>query len=125
MGLASRSEAELVVALLRGDKAAFGDFYDAYFPRLFQFVIRRVSGDQRAAALILRNSLCRAMRDLAAYRAGDPLFPWLCEYCRPEIVRYLRSSASRDERIRKDSETSASMAVALRVLASCRGGRIH
>ncbi len=75
----------LVDRLLAGDEAAFGEFFDHYFPGLFRFALTRVGRDRELAEDIAQTVLCQAIRKLSTYRGEAALFSWLCTFCRHEI----------------------------------------
>src|SRR3954452_17901750 len=75
----------LVVRLMRGDQAAFGEFFESHFPPLFRFAMPRVGNDAQVAEEVVQAALCRAVRKLASYRGEAALLTWLCTFCRHEI----------------------------------------
>jgi RNA polymerase sigma-70 factor (ECF subfamily) len=68
-----------------GDEAAFGEFFDRYFPRLYRFALPRVSGNEDLAEEVVQQVMVRAMRRLGSYRGEAALLTWLCTLCRHEI----------------------------------------
>jgi RNA polymerase sigma-70 factor, ECF subfamily len=85
----------LVDEMLAGRQAAFGEFFDMYFPRLFRFAVRRV-GDEDAAEDVVQATLIAAIRGLHTWRGDAPLFTWLCTLCRREAMAFnLRSGRDR------------------------------
>ena len=79
------SEGELVRGLLRGDRRAFEQFFNEYYPKLYRFVKRRLPQDAAAAEDIAQATLCRALESLRGYRGEAALFTWLCTLCRREM----------------------------------------
>jgi RNA polymerase sigma-70 factor (ECF subfamily) len=77
---------QLVRRLLKGDEAAFSEFFGDYFPRLFRFVLRRVRGDEEAARDVVQAALARAIHKLHLYRGEASLFTWLCQIARHELA---------------------------------------
>jgi len=75
----------LVRRLLAGDEEAFRQFFDAYFPRLYRFALRRTEGDDDAAEEIAQKTLITAMRKLGTFRGEAALCTWLCAICRREV----------------------------------------
>ena len=71
--------------LLNGDEAAFEEFFDRYFPRLFRFALPRLDGNEDAAEDIVQRVLIRALAHLRTYRGEAALLTWLCTFCRREI----------------------------------------
>ena len=79
----------LVEAMLAGREAAFGEFFDMYFPRLFRFALRRV-GHEDAAEDVVQATLVAAVRGLRTWRGEAALFTWLCALCRREVMAFNR-----------------------------------
>ena len=80
---------KLVGRLLSQEQAAFREFFDDYFPRLFRFALRRIDDDQEAARDIVQAALTRAVRRLETYRGEASLFTWLCQITRRELSDYV------------------------------------
>ena len=80
----SAGDKALVRRLLSGDEAAFRQFFDGHFPRLYRFALKRADGDHDAAEEIVQKTLITAMRKLQTFRAEATLFTWLCAICRRE-----------------------------------------
>ena len=76
----------LVRQMLAGDEAAFEEFFDTYFPRLFRFACRRLAED--AAEDVVQATLITAMRKLGTWRGEAALFTWLCTICRHEVSAF-------------------------------------
>jgi RNA polymerase sigma-70 factor (ECF subfamily) len=79
------SDRDLVDQLLRGDRRAFGQFFNEYYPKLYRFVKRRLPHDASAAEDIAQGTLCRALESLRSYRGEAALMTWLCTLCRREM----------------------------------------
>jgi len=75
----------LVKRMVRGDEAAFEEFFGANFGPLYRFALPRVDGDAGAAEEVVQLTLCRAVRKLATWRGEASLLTWLCTICRHEI----------------------------------------
>ena len=82
------SDKVLVRRLLSGDEAAFRQFFDGHFPRLYRFALKRTDGDHDAAEEIVQKTLIAAMRKLQMYRGEATLFTWLCAICRREAAAW-------------------------------------
>jgi RNA polymerase sigma-70 factor (ECF subfamily) len=76
----------LVKRLLAHDRAAFNEFFDGYFPRLYRFARARVGDDADATKEIVQVTLTKAIRKLGSYRGEAAFFTWLCTICRHEIA---------------------------------------
>lgn len=80
-----QSDKVLVSRMLAGHEAAFDQFFDTYFPRLYRFAVTRLDNDADAAEEVVQATLCTAIAKLATYRGEAALFTWLCTFCRHEI----------------------------------------
>ena len=83
---------QLVRLLLKGDEAAFSEFFGNYFPRLFRFTLRRLGSDEEAARDIVQAALARGVRKLHLYRGEASLFTWLCQIARHELADHAARS---------------------------------
>ena len=75
-------DSKLAKRLLDGDDAAFRDFFDASFPKLYRFALVRLRGQRDEAADIVQQTLCKAFEHLDSYRGEASLFGWMCQICR-------------------------------------------
>jgi RNA polymerase sigma-70 factor (ECF subfamily) len=80
-----QSDKVLVSRMLAGHEAAFDQFFDTYFPRLYRFAVTRLDNDADGAEEVVQAVLCAAIAKLATYRGEAALFTWLCTFCRHEI----------------------------------------
>jgi RNA polymerase sigma-70 factor (ECF subfamily) len=76
---------ELVGRLRRGERAAFDEFFNEYYPKLYRFVKRRMPRDAAGCEDIAQATLCRALESLHGYRGEAALMTWLCTICRREL----------------------------------------
>ncbi len=76
---------ELVGRLLRGERAAFDEFFNEYYPKLYRFVKRRLPSDSATCEDVAQATLCRALESLHGYRGEAALMTWLCTICRREL----------------------------------------
>lgn len=79
----------LVKRVLNKERAAFNEFFETYFARLYRFSLSRVS-EERICEDIVQETLCKAIRKLDQYRGEASLFTWLCQICRNEICTWYR-----------------------------------
>src|SRR5213592_4417491 len=79
--MAEHPDRFLVARMIRGDEAAFSEFFDANFGALFRFAMPRVGADARTAEEVVQSTLCRAVRKLTTYRGEAALLTWLCTIC--------------------------------------------
>jgi RNA polymerase sigma-70 factor, ECF subfamily len=98
---------ELVERLLAGQEAAFDEFFNGHFSRLYRFALPRLHHDGDAAEEIVQISLCKAVSGLKGYRGEAALFTWLCAICRREIAAYHERRGGRPELVALIEETPA------------------
>jgi len=79
------NDQDLVERLLRGERPAFEQFFNEYYPKLYRFVRRRMPRDAAGAEDIAQATLCRALESLRGYRGEAALMTWLCTICRREL----------------------------------------
>lgn len=80
----------LVKRVLEGSEAAFAEFFDTYYERLYRFSLQRLGGDRDAAQDVSQQTLIRGLDKLASWRGEAQLFTWLCTLCRHEIADLMR-----------------------------------
>ena len=85
---------ELVGRLLRGERAAFDEFFNEYYPKLYRFVKRRMPRDAAGCEDVAQATLCRALESLHGYRGEAALMTWLCTICRRELSARWRENQS-------------------------------
>lgn len=88
----SFEDRRLVERLLKGEQAAFNEFFAQYFGRLYRFAKTRLQ-DEDAAADVVQETLCRALRSMHAFRGEAALFTWLCQICRSQLSDYFERHA--------------------------------
>ena len=98
MAIFHLQDRRLVRRMLRGDEAAFEEFFASSFAGLFRFARVRL-GDESAAEDVAQAALCKAVRKLHTYRGEAALFSWLCTFCRHEISDHLARSGRAPEGI--------------------------
>jgi len=79
------NDQELVGRLLRGERAAFDEFFNEYYPKLYRFALRRMPRDASGSEDVAQATLCRALESLRTYRGEAALMTWLCTLCRREM----------------------------------------
>lgn len=88
-----QEDLKLVGRLMSQDAAAFQEFFDDYFARLFRFTLRRVNDSQEDARDIVQAAMTRGVRRLETYRGEASLFTWLCQITRRELSDHLARTA--------------------------------
>ena len=98
-GLPADEAIELILQLARGDRRAFGRFYDAYASLVFSLALRLLR-DRAAAEDLLQEVFFQVWRDASNYSAarGSPE-AWLVTITRSRGIDRLRSRRRRDRRL--------------------------
>lgn len=78
------SDKALVERVLSKDRAAFEEFFNAYFGRLVRFCTARM-GDVPGVEDVVQETMIKAVKNLHSYRGEALLFTWLCQICRNEM----------------------------------------
>jgi RNA polymerase sigma-70 factor (ECF subfamily) len=91
--MAEHPDRFLAARMMRGDEAAFGEFFESHFGPLFRFAMPRVGNDATLAEEVVQAALCRAMRKLGSYRGEAALLTWLCTFCRHEISAHFEKES--------------------------------
>ena len=86
------SDKLLVERMLRGEEAAFNEFFDSYFAPMYRFALGRVDGNAGAAEDVVQSALSKAVRKLGTFRGEAMLLTWLLTFCRHEISAYWRNA---------------------------------
>ncbi len=84
------SDRALVARMLAGEEAAFEEFFQTNFPRLYRFALIRLGYDEDAAEEVVQTTLCKAIGKLETYRGEAALFTWLCTFCRHEMSAHFK-----------------------------------
>ena len=84
------SDRALVLRMLAGEEAAFEEFFQTNFPRLYRFALIRLGYDEDAAEEVVQTTLCKAIGKLETYRGEAALFTWLCTFCRHEMSAHFK-----------------------------------
>jgi len=83
------SERELVKKILKGNKKAIREFYEAYEKRLLNFILRKVD-NKKDAEEILQDTFISALDSLPLFKGQSSLLTWLCAISRHEIADFYR-----------------------------------
>jgi RNA polymerase sigma-70 factor (ECF subfamily) len=94
----------LVRRMLAGDQRACEAFFAAYAQRLAAFATARSNLPAASIEDVVQNSLFKAMRNLASFRAEAALFTWLCEICRHELANLYQKASRQPAHDSLDSE---------------------
>lgn len=99
----NEEDLRLVRKLLAGDEAAYREFFNDYFNRVYRFASRRVNGNLEQARDVAQTTLIKGVRALDSYRGEASLFTWFCQIARRELVNVQqRQGAVQQQSIRFD-----------------------
>lgn len=101
--LANRTDRQLADALLEaGAESAFRELYHRHTPRLYQFVLRLVRGQQAEAEDVVQETWIRAVEGLKDFRWDSALRTWLIgigvNLCRDRLRKAVRRGELLQER---------------------------
>ena len=92
------SDAELVRAILRGSRAHFDQLYEAYFPRVYRFALKRLR-DPSEAEDVSQEVFVTVFRALGSYQGNSSLLVWIFGITRNKVNRRFRGVRPRFESI--------------------------
>ena len=78
--------------IVKGDKAAFEQLFERFFPRLYRFALPRVGGNQDLAGEMVQQTFRKALERLHTYRGEAALYSWFCQVCRNTIIDWHRAN---------------------------------
>ncbi|MCB1685371.1 MAG: RNA polymerase sigma factor [Pseudomonadales bacterium] len=87
----NKEDRALARLVAKGSEAAFRQFFDIYYPRLYRFCIRRL--DENAAEDVAQMVITQAIRKISTYRGEASLFTWICQIARNQITRTYKNNA--------------------------------
>jgi RNA polymerase sigma-70 factor (ECF subfamily) len=90
------SDGELVRHILSGSREHFEALYDAYFPRVYRFALKRL-GDPAEAEDVAQEVFFTTFRALASYQGNAPLLIWIFGITRNTVNRRFRRARPRIE----------------------------
>lgn len=79
----------LVERVLAGDQAAFSEIYDAYFPRVYAFTLKRV-GDPAEAEDLTQETFVQLYRSLPSFEGRSSLLTWTFGIAHNVCSRFFR-----------------------------------
>jgi RNA polymerase sigma-70 factor (ECF subfamily) len=83
------TDADLISAARRGDRAAINELLARYEPSIYRFGLR-MCGDEDAAREVLQETLLAAFRYLSAFRGDATLSTWLYQIARRFCIKERR-----------------------------------
>src|SRR3989338_10913590 len=87
-------EKNLVEKARKGNSEAFGALYDYYLPRIYRFVLFKVSHKQQAED-ITQHAFMKAWENVRRYKPqGHPFSSWIYRIARNSVIDYYRKGES-------------------------------
>jgi RNA polymerase sigma-70 factor (ECF subfamily) len=92
-GVPDENIAALSQAIVRGNEAAFEQFYDLYSNRLYRFLLVLTRGSEEAAREVHQMVLIKAARKFRVFANEGELWAWLSQVTRHAYVDFVRKQA--------------------------------
>jgi RNA polymerase sigma-70 factor (ECF subfamily) len=83
----------LTRAIVKGDEAAFGEFYERFNGRLFGLLLFLASGREEIAREILQITMIKVARKFRVFEHEPALWAWLSQIARNALVDYIREQS--------------------------------
>ena len=83
----------LTCAIVKGDEAAFGEFYERFSGRLFGLLLFLTSGREEIAREILQITIIKVARKFRVFEHETALWAWLSQIARNALVDYIREQS--------------------------------
>ena len=99
---------EIVQAILGGSVEHFNLLYDAYFPRVYRFALKRLR-DPSEAEDVTQEVFLTVFRVLGSYRGSSSLLVWIFGITRNTVNRRFRTARPRMESIDGDAASRLSI----------------
>ena len=80
-----------------GSEGAYREFYDAYFDRLYQHLLRATHGQEDLTREIIQNVFLRVVRYIEPFEEERRLWAWLAQLARSCHIDQLRRQQARPE----------------------------
>ncbi|MHB8382883.1 MAG: RNA polymerase sigma factor [Candidatus Binataceae bacterium] len=89
-------EAAMRERLMRGDRAAAGEFYDSYAPRVRRYIAASLSfGTQQDAEDLMQETFISMADALPFFRGESTLFTFACAIAHRKVQSFIRIGARR------------------------------
>lgn len=98
------NDAALVQAILAGSRADFDRLYDAYFPRVYRFALKRL-GDPGEAEDVTQEVFVTVFRSLQSWAGSSSLLVWIFGITRNKVNRRFRGARPRFEPVEGEEAT--------------------
>lgn len=105
--IASADIHSLTRAIVKGDEAAFGEFYERFSGRLYSLLLFLTSGREQIAREVLQVTMIKAARKFRVFEQDAALWAWLSQVARNALVDYIREQSRRPNPVSIDLLTSS------------------
>ena len=86
------AENQYISQAQKGDKEAFGSLYDHYLPKIYRYVLFKVSRTEEAEDLV-HEVFLSAWQNIGGYKErGFPFSSWLYQIARNAVIDFYRTS---------------------------------
>jgi RNA polymerase sigma-70 factor (ECF subfamily) len=92
----------LVKRMLRGEQAAFDDFFDRYYARVYRYCARRAS--QADAEEVAMRTIEQAMRRIETYRGEAALMTWIYQVTRSQLSAFFKREKKHEVLVMVDDD---------------------
>ncbi len=90
-----QDEEDLVRRAQRRDPEAFTQLYEAYFDKIYRYIVIRI-GNEMEAEDMTQQVFLKALRSISSFRwRGIPFSAWLFRIAHNQVVDYLRKKSKR------------------------------
>lgn len=86
----------ITTGIEKGDEASFRTFYDAYFPRLYRYLLKVSCGKEDLARDALQESMMRVIKYMKRFDHEDDFWNWLRRIARSAFVDQVRRRKGAD-----------------------------
>src|SRR6266542_1383950 len=83
----------LTRAIVKGDEAAFGEFYERFSGRLYGLLLFLTSGREEISREILQITMIKVARKFRVFEHETALWAWLSQIARNALVDYIREQS--------------------------------
>jgi RNA polymerase sigma-70 factor (ECF subfamily) len=85
-------------AMGRGSEEAFNAFYDAYFPRLYRYLLVLAGGREEEVKDAMQETMIRVIRNTKPFQEEPALWNWLRRVAKTALIDRVRKEKRRDAR---------------------------
>jgi RNA polymerase sigma factor (sigma-70 family) len=91
---------ELTTRIIAGDEAAFANFYEHFFDRLFRYILVMTHGDEQLSRDLLQKTMLKVVRYLKPFPEEMIVWSWLTQLAKTSFIDLLRSEKREPEFVR-------------------------